>query len=316
MKKIIKPFIILLLFAILILSFYWLSSYAYMIGEERGRWQTFAAICVAEAKDFSARPSVVIKDLSRDWKIRVDDNTLVPSASLAKIPIMASCFYAMKEGRLNPNAITTLKNSDKTGGSGILKNRPAGSRLSIEELIDMMITKSDNTATNMLISMLGFSYLNNCFKKFGLEKTNISRLMMDMRSRSKGIENYTTAKDLAIILEKIYKGNLIDKNISNKCLELLKRQTVNDRIPAKLPSGVVVAHKTGLERNVCHDAGIVFTKKGDFLIVVLVKHNHKNARQSKSFISRIALLSYNFFTNNKKSDNFYIILVDKLKKML
>ena len=158
-----------------------------------------------------------------------------------------------------------------------------------------MIAKSDNTATNMLIDILGFDYLNKCFKDFGLEHTNINRKMMDMKSRSRGIENYTTASDMALIINKIYDGVLINREISKKCLDLLKMQSVKDRIPKLLPKDLNVAHKTGLERRVCHDAGIVFTKKGDFLICALIKHNYKSSRRAKRLISKLALLVYNYF---------------------
>ena len=72
---------------------------------------------------------------------------------------------------------------------------------------------------------------------------------------------------------------------------MLLRQKVNDRIPKKLPEDCPVAHKTGLERNVCHDAGIVFTQQGDFLICVLTK-SRGGARPVKNFISDLALVIY------------------------
>ena len=82
----------------------------------------------------------------------------------------------------------------------------------------------------------------------GLEQTNLSRKMMDFRSRDKGIENYTSAREMADILERIYRKGCICSSVSEKSLEVLKSQKVNDRIPELLPRDTVVAHKTGLER--------------------------------------------------------------------
>jgi beta-lactamase class A len=79
---------------------------------------------------------------------------------------------------------------------------------------------------------------------------------------------------------------------SERCLRVLKLQRVNDRIPKYLPVGVTVAHKTGLERSVCHDAGIIFSCNGDFLICVLTQHTNPNAQASKNFIARVALATY------------------------
>jgi beta-lactamase class A len=155
----------------------------------------------------------------------------------------------------------------------------------------LMVTRSDNTAANLLIDLLGRKYLNAYFKRIGLRNTNLSREMMDFKYRKKGIENYTTSKDVSVLLEKMYKGTFINATVSRQCLALLKRQKVKDRIPRKLPRDVVVAHKTGLERSVCHDAGIVFTSNGDFLICVLTK-SKAGFGTSKEFIARIAAYTY------------------------
>jgi beta-lactamase class A len=103
---------------------------------------------------------------------------------------------------------------------------------------------------------------------------------------------------MAYILEKLYRRQFLSREVSEKCLALLNQQKINDRIPKALPEDEVsVAHKTGLERHICHDAGIVYTPKGDFLICVLVKHGNRFAKPAKKLISDIALASYNFYKN-------------------
>lgn len=263
--------------------------------KDKVRWEALSEDVNILAGDFNGEASVVIKDLKRSWLITIDPKTRIPSASIVKIPIMAGSFYAAGEGKLKLDDKITLKQRDRTGGSGVLKNKPSGTTLTIRQLIKLMITISDNTATNILIKLLGFDYLSSCFKDFGLVDTNLSRLMMDMRSRNKGIENYTTAEDMALLLEKIYKGRLIDKNVSSECLEILKEQSSRSRIPAKLPKDTVVAHKTGLEKGICHDVGIVFTDNGDFIICVLIKHKSGSSRSAKKLISNIARATYNYY---------------------
>ncbi|MFH0827214.1 MAG: serine hydrolase, partial [Candidatus Omnitrophota bacterium] len=124
---------------------------------------------------------------------------------------------------------------------------------------------------------------------------NLSRRIADYSLRGRGVENYTTAEDMAWILEKIYRKTLINKDVSERCLKLLKLQRHNDRIPKYLPVELTIAHKTGLERGVCHDAGIVYTPKGDFLICVLTKHENLNSVPSKEFIAKISLYVYRYF---------------------
>jgi len=259
-------------------------------------WQVLRQKLINEISQFKGEAGIVIKDLRVNWEVSHNKDKLFPSASLAKIPIMSACFLAAQEGRIKLNREIVLKSRDKFSGSGILKDMRPGITFSVEELIGLMIYDSDNTATNMLINIVGIDYLNNTFNSFGLKNTNLSRKIADFSSRDRGIENYTTAADMALILEGMYRRDLVNKDISGKCLKVLKLQRVNDRIPKYLPVDVTVAHKTGLERGICHDAGIVFSCKGDFLICVLTKHANLNSIASKEFIARIALHTYNYFT--------------------
>jgi len=267
-----------------------------LLEKRKTSWLELKQTIGGEIAKFKGDVGVVIKDLTMNWEISFNEDKLFPSASLVKIPIMASCFSAIRERKLKFENIVKLKLTDKVSGSGILKNMHTGKELSIEELLELMITDSDNTATNVLIDQLGLDYLNMTFKSLGLKDTNLARKMMDFKSRSQGIENYTTAKDIALILEKIYRKDLINRDVSLECVRLLKQQKINGRISLYLPSEVTVAHKTGLERFVCHDAGIVYTCKGNFLICVLTKHSRETtSRVAKKFIARIALITYRYF---------------------
>lgn len=248
---------------------------------------------------FNQKCGILIKDLRTGYEIAFNQDMVFPSASLVKIPIMACVYCAYREGKLDLKDKLILKDSDKTAGSGILKYMPGGRTFEIEELLHLMIAYSDNTATNMLIDLLGFDYLNSCFKNLGLRHTNVSRKILDNKSRDRGFENFTTAQDISYILEIIYRGEFLNKDISKKCLEFLKQQKVRDRIPALLPIDVVVAHKTGLEKGICHDAGVIFTKEGDFLICILTAHNFKNAQPAKRFISRVAQRLYLTFNKDE-----------------
>ncbi len=268
------------------------KRYRVLLEKKRARWVALEQAISSQARGFKGKSGIVIKGLDTNWQVSFHKEMVFPSASLVKIPIMAAVYKAARDGRIDLSSKIKLKASDKTSGSGELKNMPVGSVFSVEELIERMIASSDNTAANMLIGLLGFQYLNRSFKEFGMRHTNLSRKMMDFSGRKNGVENYTTAADMAYLLEKIYRYKLCNSFISRKCLELLKRQKVRDRIPAQLPSETVVAHKTGLEMKACHDAGIVFAPRGNFLICVLTK-GVVNSRVSKKFISNIALEVYN-----------------------
>ena len=279
------------------------QRYHHILKEQRvldGRkyqWSQLKSILKNKVSYFKGTVGLVVKDLDMGWEIDFNEEALIPSASLVKVPIMLSCFYAAQDGKVKLSDTITLKSSEKVSGSKVLGKEPAGAVFTVEDLFDPMITQSDNAAANVLINFLGFDTLNQYFKKMGLKNTNIARKMMDFEERKEGVENYTTAHDMSYLLEELYYGRFLNKNVSEKCLELLGQQKINDRIPRKLPRGTYVVHKTGLEKHVCHDVGIVFTDKGNFIICVLAKHEDRFARHAKKFIADVTLLTYNYYKN-------------------
>lgn len=258
-------------------------------------WQKLEKRIRSQIRHFRGQAGIFIKDLDSGLEFSYAKDKPFPSASLPKVPIMAACFIAAQQGKIDLGRNIELRSTDKLPGSGELKDMPAGSLFSIKKLLELMIRDSDNTAANILTGLLGIDYLNASFKSFGMEHTELSRRIADYGMRDKGIENYTTADDMAVLLEKIYRGRLGNRRISQECMETLKLTRTNDRIPRLLPAGLPVAHKTGLENGVCHDAGIVFTPKGNFLICVLTRHVNSNSGPSKRFIARISLYVYRYF---------------------
>src|SRR4030042_1000460 len=211
----------------------------------KAAWQELQQRIKAEISQFKGEAGIVIEDLEAGWEFSYDKAKLFPSASLAKIPLMAACFLAADQGRIKLERNIALKSSDKLTGSGVVKDMPAGTTFSVEELIGLMIYDSDNTATNIVTNLVGIDYLNSAFKNFGLKNTGLSRKIADYQSRDRGVENYTTAEDMALLLEKIYRRSLGNKNVSDQCIRLLKLTRMNDRIPKYLPVAITIAHKTG-----------------------------------------------------------------------
>lgn len=266
-----------------------------LLEKRKVAWGKLKAVLDDRITGFDGQLGIVIKDLETNWEIDFNKSALFPSASLVKVPILLSYFYAVQEGKMRLDDTVRLKPSERVEGSKVLGGLPAGYLFSVEKLFDPMITISDNTAANILIDWMGRDTLNAYFGKLGLRNTNLSRKMMAFADRRGGKENYTTAEDMAYILEKLYQRRFINKDVSERCLGFLKQQKINDRIPRELPGTVSVAHKTGLENHICHDVGIVFTEKGDFLICVLAKHQDRFAYHTKKLISDIALLTYNYY---------------------
>jgi len=250
-----------------------------------------------EFKDAKIEYAFVIKKLGPlSPKLLHNAQKQFPAASLMKLPILAAAFYAISEKRISLEELVTIRKNDITGGSGKLKSLSLPKKFTFAQLLELMISSSDNTATNKVIEILDFKYINSIFKRLGLNDTVLVRKMMDFSQRKNGIENYTSAADISYLLEKIYKGGVVNSKLSNLALTFLKKQMVNDRLPRYLPPEVAVAHKTGLERGVVHDAGIIFAPNGDYIICVLVRGT-KSYAPAKKFIAQLSLLAYNLYNN-------------------
>jgi beta-lactamase class A len=248
---------------------------------------------------FSGESAVIIKDL-RNQKIIISTNAgqQYAAASMIKLPLMAVIFKAVDEGRLSLNQEFVFRRADITGGSGVIKGMGTPVSLSLKKIMECMITESDNTASNKIINTLGFDYINSEFRSLGLTGTVLRRRMMDFSGRKRGVENYTTASDLSFLLEKIYNKELINQGASEIMLSFLKRQKINDRLPLYLPKECVCAHKTGLERGVVHDAGIVFSNCGNYIICVLTK-DVKDYKTAKKYIARLSLCAFDIYQNKR-----------------
>ncbi|MFH1504830.1 MAG: serine hydrolase [Candidatus Omnitrophota bacterium] len=248
-----------------------------------------------QALSFKTDYSFFVKDLGF-WGLesKFKEEERFAAASLIKLPILAAAFKAVSEGKISLNDAVFIRKEDITGGSGKLKKYRLPHQLTFKELLELMITVSDNTAANKVIELVELDYINKSFKELGLADTILVREMMDFSLRSSGVENYTSSRDITHILEKIYNKTFISEEFSYLALSFLKKQKVNDRLPYYLPKETVVAHKTGLERGVVHDAGIVFSPAGNYIICILTK-NAASHQGAKKFIAKASLLAYNLY---------------------
>ena len=187
------------------------------------------------------------------------------SASVIKLFVMGAVYDAIEQGTLSHD--------------------------SVYQNLCQMITASDNTACNALVLQLGggdrdagIRAVNRFAQSIGCNGTEMTRLMLEQT----GTENYVTARDCATILRLIYNGQCVSPDASTEMRTLLLGQTMNNRLPADLPSGTEVAHKTGDLQNLsCCDVGIIFSPAGDYVLCVLSNHSRNDGQT----ISSIATLS-------------------------
>jgi beta-lactamase class A len=155
-----------------------------------------------------------------------------------------------------------------------------------------MITRSSNLATNTLIALVGAQEVNRTMRSLGAQRIQVLRGVEDGKAFDKGMINTTTARDLATILRAIEEGTAAPAKATGEMREILLAQEFNEKIPAGLPPGIRVAHKTGEITAHSHDAAIVYPPgRKPYVLVVLTRGIQDGAKSSK-LIADISSIVY------------------------
>lgn len=224
------------------------------------------------------------------------------AASTMKLPVMMALFQTIDAGERRLNDPIAVRNQFQSlvdaspftldpkddGDPDLYKS--IGSTLPLEELIRRMIVRSSNLATNILIERLGASRATDMMRALGAYRMKVLRGVEDEKSYKAGLNNTATAKDLEILLTALAQGETFSTASNAKMIEILKEQEFNEKIPAFLPKGIPIAHKTGDITGVHHDAAIVFPPgEAPYVLVVLTSgfQDEKKANQVIAEISRM-----------------------------
>lgn len=229
--------------------------------------------------------AVVIKNLKTNESFSFNENVQFQSASLYKLWVMEDTFLHIKDGTLKEDDVLSKDVDDLNDEFAIATEEAELTdgtiTFPVSQALTQMITISHNYAALLLSDKIGLPNVETLIHENGLTSSTVNA------------PPRTSAHDIALFYEKLYKGQLIDKNYSDQMLDLLKEQTINDRIPAELPDGTVVAHKTGELDGYKHDAGIVYGPKGDYIIVMM-----SNTQDPQIAVQKMADLSkqvYDYF---------------------
>ncbi len=204
------------------------------------------------------------------------------AASTMKVPVMIELFRQREVRRLKLEdkvLVTNQFTSIQDGSPFVLAAsedsdgdtyKALGKKLTYRELVEASITVSSNLATNILIEQLDARKVQATVDTMGASGMQVLRGVEDQKAFDAGKNNTTDAMGLLALFEAIGNGRAVSAQASAEMLDILKRQKFNDRIPAGLPAGTVVAHKTGNVTGILHDAGIVYTAR-PYVLVVLTR---------------------------------------------
>jgi beta-lactamase class A len=264
------------------------------------KWDRMVSDIRQKAEQYNGDVGVYIKSLKTGRVFEYHTDHTFVSASLIKLPVMIATFDAIKEGRISLNTRIRYKREFWRDGSGHMKYARFGSYYPLSYLIYQMMTKSDNTATAMIIDLLGYDYLNQRFESMGLQATRIRPTGMSLANRlpNPDLDNYTTPREMAGLLEKMYRHQFGgDNGLNDLMLEIMKGANAPSRLKKNLPHDWQFARKTGLLRKNCHDVGIVFSPEGDYVLCVLTNGYARNYRVAKNLISDVGRETYQYIGN-------------------
>ena len=215
-----------------------------------------------------------------EWFLDADKS--FHAASTMKVPVMIELFRQAEAGQLSLDDMLPIRNEfhsivdgsayqlDVGDDSDAAVYKAVGGQLTLRQLCDAMITVSSNFAANLLIERLGVENIRRTVGRLGADGMRVLRGVEDNKAFEKGLNNTTTARGLLVLLEKIAKGEAASRKADPEMVAILERQQFNDGIPAGVPKGVAVAHKTGNITKIHHDAAIVYGER-PYVLVVLVR---------------------------------------------
>lgn len=205
------------------------------------------------------------------------DQNIIPSASVIKIPILAVMLEEARAGRFQMDGIGLVKKEDMVGGAGILQSHPSDTSLTWRRLAELMISVSDNTATNAIIRELGVDTINRYLSDWGLEHTRLRREMMDFESQRQGRENTTSPAEMNAVLRRFASDT--------EFIRILLLCEDKTTLPAGFPAEARFAHKTGTLTIVRGDAGILLGESP--LVVSVFVSGFETLAQAEAILEQI-----------------------------
>lgn len=263
-----------------------------------------------ESESGAKAVAVAVHDTETSFELHYRADRWFHAASTIKVPILLGVFDGIAHGRLLPHSRIHVRNrflsvvegvpfrveSDRDANSSV--HAAIGKMLRVEELAHHMIATSSNLATNLLLDIVGLESVQKTLRDLGVDKgIDIKRGVEDELAFEKGIYSSVTADGLLEILLMLAEGKAFSPALSRKMMDILHGQEFNRGIPARLPKGTRVAHKTGEISTMAHDAGVVYLPdRKPYVLVILTEWDVDASGRSKA-IAEISHCVYEALTD-------------------
>ncbi|MFN5359187.1 MAG: serine hydrolase [Bacteroidota bacterium] len=269
---------------------------------------------------FSNQPGVfalAAKHLPDGDTVLLNEREMFHAASTMKTPVMIEIFRQAALGQIRLDDTLLVRNAfasivdgspfqlSPTDDSDDEVYQWMGTGQTLRYLLFHMITRSSNLATNLLMTLADGKQVTATMRALGAPTIQVLRGVEDSKAYRQGLNNVTSAFDLMKVFEQIALGKAVNQEASQQMVNILLQQFYKDLIPAKLPEGTRVAHKTGWITGVHHDSGIIFLPGGGQLVLVLLSKKATDEPATKQMLATIARLVYDFYvlTDEKSHKN-------------
>ncbi|HET9228474.1 MAG TPA: serine hydrolase [Thermoanaerobaculia bacterium] len=244
--------------------------------------------------------AVAFQHLGTGATFAVNERSRFHAASTMKVPVMMAFFEAVDNGTLRLDEPIEVRNEfHSIMDDSVYTLDPAedgdpdlyqavGQTRPLEEMIRRMIVRSSNLATNLLIERIGPLTVNDLMRRIEAMDIRVLRGVEDQKAYDAGMNNVTTANDLLISLKAIVDGTTFTPQSSERMIDILKAQEFNEKIPAGLPPGTPVAHKTGDITGIHHDAALVFPPGEPPYVLVVLTAGYQDEKEADRVIAEIS----------------------------
>lgn len=251
-----------------------------------------------------AEVGIFYQDLGGGATVAVNPDLRMHAASTMKVPVMMRLFLDRDAGLLSLDdslEVTTTFHSIVDGSPFVLPPESdsetslyglAGQKVTFRRLVEAMITVSSNLATNLLIREVKPERVTALVRDLGADSMEVLRGVEDLPAFRAGLSNTATARDLGSLLAALGRGAVGSPATSREMVEILLRQEFNTMIPAGLPPGVPVAHKTGSITGIRHDAALVFPPDADPFVLVILTRGFPGEEEADAFGALVARRVY------------------------
>jgi beta-lactamase class A len=245
---------------------------------------------------------VWIEDLQTGNRWTWNESKLFYAASIIKVPIMIAVYRQADRGALHLSQEVMIRKEDQVGGSGVLQLLTPGTRFTVKDLVTLMIIQSDNTATNLLIDLIGKEVIRETMKELGMTQSAFYNKLMIIPASPEGT-NKITAEDMARVFTALATGKAVSWHASQEMVQILKQQQLNDCFPYLLPTkntdivGTIphyeLAHKTGMVTQILHDAGIFYI--GSHALIMVALSEGLKYHEAQKRLGELALLVFDTY---------------------